>query len=117
MATATKGAHFPSFDNGDTKNHELHPFKALVKKLTETYGPFGHEQIIREIIREEIKGLADEIRVDAMGNLIAEKGIGSPPRKKVMLAAHMDEIGVMVTHIDEKGFVRFAPIGGVFPLT
>ena len=116
MATATKGAHFPSFDNGNEKSHVLHPFKALVKKLTETYGPSGHEQIIREIIREEIKGWADEIRVDAMGNLIArKKGTGSAPRKKVMLAAHMDEIGVMVTHVDEKGFVRFAPIGGVFP--
>ncbi|HEX7588641.1 MAG TPA: M20/M25/M40 family metallo-hydrolase [Anaerolineae bacterium] len=72
--------------------------------------------MIREIIREEIKGWADEIRVDAMGNLIArKKGVGNAPRKKVMLAAHMDEIGVMVTHVDEKGFVRFAPIGGVFP--
>lgn len=115
MATATKGAHFPSFDNGN--NHDLHPFKALVKKLTETYGPSGHEQMIRETIRDEIKGLADEVRVDALGNLIArKKGTGSAPRNKVMVAAHMDEIGVMVTHVDEKGFVRFASIGGVFPV-
>ncbi len=117
MATATKGAHFPSFDNSDENAKNLHPLKALVKKLTETYGPSGQEQLIREAIRDEIKGLADEIRVDALGNLIArKKGVGSSPRKKVMLAAHMDEIGVMVTHVDENGFARFASIGGVFPL-
>ena len=117
MATATKGAHFPSFDNGNENSKNLHPLKALVKKLTETFGPSGHEQLIREVIRDEIKGMADEIRVDALGNLIArKKGVGSSPRKKVMLAAHMDEIGVMVTHVDEKGFARFAPIGGVFPV-
>ncbi len=117
MATATKSPHFPSFDNGNEKAQPLHPLKALIKKLTETYGPSGHEERIREVIREEIKGLADEVRVDAMGNLIArKKGTGATPRKKIMLAAHMDEIGVMVTHVDEKGFVRFAPIGGVFPI-
>jgi tetrahedral aminopeptidase len=117
MATVTKGAHFPSFDNGSANVKNSHPVKALVKKLTETYGPSGHEQLIREVIRDEIKGLADEVRVDAMGNLIArKKGIGSSPRKKVMLAAHMDEIGIMVTHVDEHGFARFASIGGVFPI-
>jgi putative aminopeptidase FrvX len=117
MATATQGAHFPSFDNSSEHSKNLPPLKALIKKLTETYGPSGHEQVIREVIRDEIKGLADEIRVDALGNLIArKKGTGATPRKKVMLAAHMDEIGVMVTHVDEKGFARFAPIGGVFPL-
>ncbi|MDE3088651.1 MAG: M42 family metallopeptidase [Chloroflexota bacterium] len=117
MASANKAAHFPNFDNGDAKPQKLHPLKALVKKLTETYGPSGHEQIIRELIRDEIKGLADEVRVDALGNLIArKKGTGATPRKKIMLAAHMDEIGVMVTHVDEKGFVRFASIGGVFPV-
>lgn len=96
----------------------MHPLKELVKRLTETYGPSGHEEAIREVIRNEIKNLADEVRVDAMGNLIARrKGTGTAPRKKVMLAAHMDEIGVIATHIDQKGFVRFASIGGVFPLT
>jgi putative aminopeptidase FrvX len=89
--------------------------KELIKKLTETYGPSGREEQIREIIKEEIKELADEVRVDTMGNLIAlKRGRGSG--LKVMLAAHMDEIGIIVTHVDEKGFLRFAPVGGMRPL-
>lgn len=118
MAATKKSTHFPLMDNGDSKANGMHPSKELTKKLTEAYGPSGYEQSIRELIRDEIKGLADEVRVDALGNLIVrKKGTGPTPRKKVMLAAHMDEIGVMVTHIDEKGFARFAPIGGVRPPT
>lgn len=89
--------------------------KELIKKLTETYGPSGREELIRKVIEKEIEGLADEVRVDNMGNLIAVKR-GSGEGLKVMLAAHMDEIGIIVTHVDEKGFLRFAPIGGVRPL-
>ncbi|MEW6229555.1 MAG: M42 family metallopeptidase [Bacillota bacterium] len=86
--------------------------KELLKKLVEAYSPSGNEGAVREIIRKEVEGLADEVRVDALGNLIvARKGIG--PR--VLLAAHMDEIGVIVTHIDEKGFLRFSNMGGVSP--
>ncbi len=114
MAVAKTAAHFPAFENAK----ELHPTKALIKRLTETFGPSGHEEIIRALIQSEIKGLADSARVDALGNLIAlKKGAGASPRNKIMLAAHMDEIGVMVTHIDEKGFLRFASLGGVMPLT
>ncbi len=118
MATPKKTAHFPMFENGDEHTAQLPPLKQLIKRLTETYGPSGHEHLIRDVIREQIKNLVDEVRVDALGNLIARKrGSGGAPRKKVMLAAHMDEIGVMVTHIDANGFLRFAPLGGVFPLT
>ncbi len=88
--------------------------KPLIKKLTETFSPSGYENAIREVIMEEIKDLADEIRVDALGNLIARKGSGG---KKIMLAAHMDEIGIMVNHVDENGFARFSSLGGVFPQT
>lgn len=119
MATAKKSDHFPSFENGDEiKNKsQSHPLKALTKRLTETFGPSGHEHRIREVIQAEIKSVADEVRVDALGNLIArKKGSGAAQRKKIMLAAHMDEIGVMVTQVDEKGFARFASIGGVFPI-
>jgi tetrahedral aminopeptidase len=89
--------------------------KDLLRKLTETYGPSGSEETIRATIRQEIEGLVDELRTDALGNLIGVKH-GSGQGLKVMLAAHMDEIGVIVTHVDEKGFLRFQPLGGVFPL-
>jgi putative aminopeptidase FrvX len=91
--------------------------KDTIKKLVEAYGPSGYEDQIRAIIREEIKDLADEIRVDALGNLIARKGDVSNGGLTVMLSAHMDEIGVMVSYIDEKGFARFTTIGGVSPNT
>lgn len=88
----------------------------LVKQLVEAYGPSGFEDNMRDIIRPHIEDYADEISVDVMGNLIARKR-GDGSGAKVMIAAHMDEIGVMVTHITEKGFLRFTGIGGVFPPT
>jgi endoglucanase len=90
--------------------------KDLIKKLTEAYGPSGHEEQIREIIRAEVEPLADEVRVDTLGNLIAVKK-GSGRGKRVMLAAHMDEIGLIISYVDEKGFLRFQPIGGIDPAT
>lgn len=88
----------------------------LLRKLTETYGPSGSEERVREVIIAEAQGLVDGHSVDALGNLIVHKK-GDGHGLKVMLAAHMDEIGIIVTHIDEKGFLRFQPIGGVNPLT
>lgn len=88
--------------------------KPLIKKLVESYGPSGSEDQIRELIRGEIKGIADYVSVDPLGNLIAVIKKKSKTGKKVMLAAHMDEIGVIATHIDSKGFVRILPIGGVY---
>ncbi len=90
--------------------------KQLIQKLTETFSPSGHENTIREVIRQEIKPLADEIRVDALGNLIARKGNQGKNGKRIMLAGHMDEIGLIATHIDDNGFVRFTGIGGIRPL-
>ena len=97
-------------------DEEVFFVKELIKTLVETYGPSGNEERIREAIRKEISGLADEVRTDALGNLIARKR-GDGGGKRVMLAAHMDEIGVIVTHVDEKGFLRFGAIGGVWPHT
>jgi endoglucanase len=91
--------------------------KPLIQKLTETFSPSGYETAIREIIRAEVKPFADEVRVDALGNLIVRKGSKGKNGKRIMLAAHMDEIGLMVTHVDENGFVRFASIGYVRPQT
>ena len=81
----------------------------LIQKLTETFSPSGYEDAIREVILNEIKPLTDEVRVDALGNIIARKGEKSPKGpssssgqgKRVMVAAHMDEIGLIATHIDE----------------
>lgn len=83
----------------------------LLKKLTGVWGPSGCEAKVSELIKEEVKAYADEIYTDALGNLICrKKGNG----KKVMFAAHMDEIGIVVTFIDENGFLRFADVGGLY---
>lgn len=82
----------------------------ILKKVTQAYGVSGNEEEIREVITSEIKKYVDEIKVDAMGNLI---GVKKGKKKKIMFAAHMDEIGIIATFIDEKGFVRFSNIGGV----
>lgn len=83
----------------------------ILKRLAGSFGVSGSEEEIRETIRKEIEGKVDEIRVDALGNLIAVKK-GSD--KKIMVAAHMDEIGIMATYIDEKGFIRFSNVGWVW---
>ena len=89
--------------------------KELIRRLVESFGPVGFEDEVRAIIRAEIKGLADELHVGKLGDLIAIKR-GNGRGKKVMLVAHMDEIGLMVTHVDKRGYLRVAPLGGVFPL-
>lgn len=90
--------------------------KKLLQTLTETFGPSGYEDSVRSIVRSEVESLADELRVDALGNLIARKRPAKATKetRKIMVAAHMDEIGLMASHVDENGFVRFSPIGGVF---
>lgn len=86
--------------------------KELIRKLTEVYGPSGHEDQVRRLILEQVQPLSDEVRVDALGNLIVLKH-SSGQGKKVMLAAHMDEIGLIVSYVDDRGFLRFQPIGGI----
>jgi putative aminopeptidase FrvX len=87
----------------------------LISRLTECWGPSGSEAAVRELIRREAEGRGRAMRVDPLGNLIVTRA-GSGGGKRVMLAAHMDEIGVVVTHVDEKGFLRFSNIGGLRPL-
>lgn len=89
--------------------------KQLLQKLTNVFSPSGYEGAIRAVIRNEIKGSGVETRVDALGNLIVHKNGSSKNGKRIMIAAHMDEIGLMVTHVDEAGFVRFTGIGGIYP--
>lgn len=87
----------------------------LLKEICEAPGAPGHEQKIREIVIREIESLVDDIRIDNMGNVIALKK--GKEDKRVMVAAHMDEIGFMVKHVDENGFLRFFPLGGFDPKT
>lgn len=89
---------------------------ALLGRICEAPGAPGYEKEIRKVVLAELAGLADEIHTDAMGNVTALKK-GRSSEKRVMAAAHMDEIGFIVTHIDDKGFVRFNPVGGFDPKT
>jgi tetrahedral aminopeptidase len=91
--------------------------KPLIQKLVETQGPSGYETQIRSVVRAEIEPYADDLKVDALGNLIVRKGKGAEEGIKIMLVAHIDEIGVMVTQVDANGFVRFTTLGGVRPYT
>jgi endoglucanase len=89
--------------------------KQLIKTLTQIPAPSGREDEIRAAIQKMIQPYADEIRVDALGNLIARKGKKAKDGKRIMLAAHMDEIGVIVSHVDANGFARFSVLGGLSP--
>ena len=89
----------------------------ILQTLVETPGPSGSEHVIREKIKAEISGHADEVYTDALGNLIARKGALKEGGKRIMISAHVDEIGLMITHVDDNGFARFLPIGGINPLT
>lgn len=88
----------------------------LIRSLTEAHGPSGFEGPVRDLVRPLVEPYADEISVDALGNLIVRRDAGADVENPltVMVAAHMDEIGVMVTHISKDGFLRFTGIGGVF---
>lgn len=87
----------------------------LLKKVVEAPGVSGYEFMgIRDVVIEELKPVVDEIKVDKLGNVIAHKKGNGP---KVMIAAHMDKIGVMVNHIDKEGYLHVVPVGGVDPRT
>ncbi len=86
--------------------------KQLLEKLSNASGVSGFEDNVRNLMMEELKGFVDELDVDNMGNLIAIKK-GKPDGKKVMLAAHMDEIGLIVRYIDKNGFIKFSKLGGI----
>jgi endoglucanase len=86
----------------------------ILERLSNAHGVSGSEGSVHDIIRAELAGSVDEIREDALGNLIAVKKGG---RFRVMIASHMDEIGLMVNYIDEKGFIRFVTFGGWYPPT
>jgi putative aminopeptidase FrvX len=88
--------------------------KSLLERLSNAHGLSGYEGSVGQVIEEEVKPFVDEICTDKMGNLIATKRGGKPV---VMLAAHMDEIGLMAKYIDDKGFIHFTKSGGWFDQT
>jgi len=87
----------------------------LLREICETPGAPGHEKKIRDLVLTQVRSLGDRVELDAMGNIsVFKKGRED---KKVMVGAHLDEIGFMVTHIDDQGFIRFSTLGGFDPKT
>jgi len=93
----------------------------LLRRLCETPGISGFEERIQGLVQKELEKVTDEVKIDKLGNVIAikraTKVTSKSSPKKVMLAAHMDEIGFMVSFIDKDGFLRFSPVGGFDPKT
>lgn len=85
----------------------------LIKKLIKPVAVSGREDSVVSVIAGEMGQYVDSMRIDPLGNLIAFKSGTAAEKKKLMFAAHIDEIGFMVTYIEENGFIRFAPVGGI----
>ncbi len=85
----------------------------LLERLTNAVAVSGDEGAVRKIVLEHVRPLADEVRVDALGNVLAVKRGTASPRLRVMVAAHMDEIGFMLTRDEGKGLFRFGKVGGI----
>ena len=87
-----------------------------IRELTGLPGVSGEEDAVRAYLEEALKGRSDcKCRVDALGNLLVEKTGRQTPAKKLLITAHMDEVGYLVTHIEENGMLRFSPVGGISP--
>ena len=87
---------------------------ALINRYVTAFGPSGNEDAVRSLLQADLKQLGADTQIDPLGNLSCVHAPGKDKnRTRVLLMAHMDEIGVMVSHIDERGFCRFLPLGGV----
>ncbi|MCM1564559.1 MAG: M28 family peptidase [Dehalobacter sp.] len=93
----------------DTKPLDSLDF-TLLQQLTQTFGPSGQEHNVAALILDQTKNDADTAYTDTLGNLIVRK---KGPGKKIMIACHMDEVGIMVTHINKQGYLYFAPVGSL----
>ena len=85
----------------------------LLKRLSAAFGPPGQEGEVRDLLRREIGPYVDKIWTDALGNLLAEKKGLEEGAPRVMLTAHMDEVALMITHIEDTGLLRFKTMGGI----
>ena len=84
---------------------------SLLERLSNAHGPTGFEGPVRAIVREELSGIADSLETDGVGSLIARiDGTSASPR--IMFAAHMDELGLLVRRITAEGYLKFQPLGG-----
>ncbi len=86
---------------------------SLLQRLCDTSGVSGDEASVREIILSEISPFVADVKVDALGNIIAFKKGAKRAGKKLMVSAHMDEVGFIVTHVTDEGLLKFAPVGGI----
>ena len=97
-------------DQGVLDMNKLSADYKVLAELTQTFGPSGNEGEIASVITRHAKGYSDFIETDKMGSLLVrKKGQG----RRIMISCHMDEIGIIVIHIDKNGFLYFAPVGGI----
>ncbi len=85
----------------------------LIRTLTQTWGPTSYEENVRNVIGKELSSLHLDSSTDALGNLVY--CIPCPGKPKMLLSAHMDQIGIIITHVDKDGFLRFGAVGGLDP--
>lgn len=97
--------------NGWAQNDSLDPLEQLLAELTEAHGPSGFEGPVRKIMRREFAPLADHIQTDGLGSLIARLG-GAADGPRIMMTAHMDELGMIVRRITPEGYLTFQTVGG-----
>ncbi|SDL90932.1 M42 family metallopeptidase [Halarsenatibacter silvermanii] len=93
------------------------PDQKFLQKLCEMSGASGHEDDLHELLQEKFAPVTDECQVDNFGNFIARSCGSEDVDMRIMIAAHMDEIGLMVKKIDEEGFIRISAVGGIDPRT
>ena len=87
----------------------------MLEKLSNAFGPSGYEDEVRNIIKNEMQNFCDEIYVDCIGNLICHKKGVLINNKSIMLTAHMDEVGFIISYVTDKGYLKFQTIGGIDP--
>ena len=86
----------------------------LLEQLSNAFGPSGSEDEVRRLLARALKDKVDDLQTDALGNLLAfKRGTGPEPRLKVMIDAHTDEVGFMITRIEKNGMLGFRTIGGI----
>ena len=87
----------------------------MLKKLSSAFGPSGCEDEVKKILSDFMSGYCDEVYEDKMGNLICHQRGKLTEGKSIMLSAHMDEVGFIISHITKDGYLKFQTVGGIDP--